>query len=225
MLQRNLLYTGVTRGKRLVVLVGRLPAILRKCARFYSPSADPRSLCCASGRGHPPASSTPPFWLIPSRTYRLVRWQFRVASCLQKREANMDIEIHAPSTIVLVVSFGLAVFALIYFFMASPDNVSVAFWMAIMAYGRGARHHGKNLAVPQRNRACFHRPTPGVQHNRRRKAADYVSARRGTKAATTRGRGAPSQAGRLSGRVSFSNGSCRRPCRHSVGRRWPADGY
>jgi hypothetical protein len=47
-------------------------------------------------------------------------------------EANMEIEIRAPSTMVLVVSLGLAVFALIYFFMA--DDVSPAFWMAIMAY-------------------------------------------------------------------------------------------
>jgi hypothetical protein len=32
MLQRNLLYTGVTRGKRLVVLVGQKKAVGRSCA-------------------------------------------------------------------------------------------------------------------------------------------------------------------------------------------------
>ena len=34
MLQRNLLYTGVTRGKRLVVLVGRKKAVAIACATF-----------------------------------------------------------------------------------------------------------------------------------------------------------------------------------------------
>ena len=32
MLQRNLLYTGVTRGKRLVVLVGQKKAVESRCA-------------------------------------------------------------------------------------------------------------------------------------------------------------------------------------------------
>jgi hypothetical protein len=32
MLQRNLLYTGVTRGKRLVVLIGQKKAIASRCA-------------------------------------------------------------------------------------------------------------------------------------------------------------------------------------------------
>jgi len=44
----------------------------------------------------------------------------------------MDIEIHAPSTLVLVVSLALAVLALISYLVA--DNVHTAFWIAIMAY-------------------------------------------------------------------------------------------
>jgi hypothetical protein len=46
----------------------------------------------------------------------------------------MDIEIHAPSLLVLVVSLALAVLALICYFVVTPDNVHVPFWMAIMAY-------------------------------------------------------------------------------------------
>jgi hypothetical protein len=36
MLQRNLLYTGVTRGKRLVVLVGKRRPSLSPCATFQA---------------------------------------------------------------------------------------------------------------------------------------------------------------------------------------------
>ena len=45
----------------------------------------------------------------------------------------MEIELHAPSQLVAVVSLALAVLALVCYFIA-PDNVGVAFWMAIMAY-------------------------------------------------------------------------------------------
>jgi hypothetical protein len=43
----------------------------------------------------------------------------------------MKIEVHAPSQIALVVSFGLAVLALIGWFVGSA---AIAFWIAIMAY-------------------------------------------------------------------------------------------
>jgi hypothetical protein len=46
----------------------------------------------------------------------------------------MDIEIHAPSPLVLVVSLVLAALALIGYFMATPDTVHLAFWVAILAY-------------------------------------------------------------------------------------------
>ena len=43
----------------------------------------------------------------------------------------MNIEVHAPSQIALVVSFGLAVLALIGWFIGFTD---IAFWIAIAAY-------------------------------------------------------------------------------------------
>jgi hypothetical protein len=43
----------------------------------------------------------------------------------------MNIEVHAPSQIVLVVSLALAVLAIIGWFIGAP---SIAFWIAIMAY-------------------------------------------------------------------------------------------
>ena len=43
----------------------------------------------------------------------------------------MNIEVHAPSQIVLVVSLALAVLAIIGWFLDSAD---IAFWLAIMAY-------------------------------------------------------------------------------------------
>ena len=46
----------------------------------------------------------------------------------------MSVEIHAPSTLVLVVSLALAVLGLVCFFVATPSNVHIAFWLAIMAY-------------------------------------------------------------------------------------------
>jgi len=46
----------------------------------------------------------------------------------------MEIELHAPSHIVLVVSLALAVLALICYFMATPATVGVAFWIALLAY-------------------------------------------------------------------------------------------
>ena len=39
MLQRNLLYTGVTRGKRLVVLVGQKKAVAHRGAQRLGPTA------------------------------------------------------------------------------------------------------------------------------------------------------------------------------------------
>ena len=48
-----------------------------------------------------------------------------------ERGANMKIEIHAPSTLVLVVSLALAVLAIIGYFVA---DAHVAFWIGILAY-------------------------------------------------------------------------------------------
>jgi hypothetical protein len=48
----------------------------------------------------------------------------------------MSIEIHAPSTLVLVVSLALAVLALISYLVAG--NIVTAFWSAMMAYVIGA---------------------------------------------------------------------------------------
>jgi len=55
-----------------------------------------------------------------------------------RKGANMDIEIHAPSMLVLVVSLALAVLALVCYFVVTPDNMHVAFWISIMAYVVGA---------------------------------------------------------------------------------------
>ena len=52
MLQRNLLYTGVTRGKRLVVLVGQKKAIAIAVTRF-GPAALVEARRVAPGRGVP----------------------------------------------------------------------------------------------------------------------------------------------------------------------------
>ena len=46
----------------------------------------------------------------------------------------MEIQIHAPSMLVLVVSLALAVLALVYYFVATIDNLFIAFWVALMAY-------------------------------------------------------------------------------------------
>jgi hypothetical protein len=53
---------------------------------------------------------------------------------VREGERNMSVEIHAPSTLVLVVSLALAVLGLVCFFVAVPSNVHIAFWLAIMAY-------------------------------------------------------------------------------------------
>jgi hypothetical protein len=44
----------------------------------------------------------------------------------------MNVEVHAPSTPVLVVSLVLAVLALLSYFVA-PDT-PIGFWIAILAY-------------------------------------------------------------------------------------------
>jgi len=44
----------------------------------------------------------------------------------------MNVEVHAPSKLVLVVSLVLAVLALLCYFVA-PDT-PVGFWIAILAY-------------------------------------------------------------------------------------------
>jgi len=48
----------------------------------------------------------------------------------------MQVEIHAPSTLVLVVSLALAVLAMICYLVAG--NMPTAFWSAIVAYVVGA---------------------------------------------------------------------------------------
>ena len=50
----------------------------------------------------------------------------------------MNIEVHAPSMLAVVVSLALAVLALICYFVASPDNMHIAFWVSILAYVVGA---------------------------------------------------------------------------------------
>jgi hypothetical protein len=50
----------------------------------------------------------------------------------------MDIEAHAPSTLVIVVSLALAVLALVCYFVVTPDNMPVVFWISMMAYVVGA---------------------------------------------------------------------------------------
>ena len=49
----------------------------------------------------------------------------------------MDFELHAPSMLVVVTSL-VAVLALICYFVATPGNVHVPFWLAILAYLVGA---------------------------------------------------------------------------------------
>jgi hypothetical protein len=44
----------------------------------------------------------------------------------------MSVEVHAPSTLVLVVSLALAVLALVGYFGA--PGTPLGFWMAILAY-------------------------------------------------------------------------------------------
>jgi exodeoxyribonuclease V alpha subunit len=56
MLQRNLLYTGVTRGKRLVVLVGQKKAV----AIAVPPTQSSRSQASRGGRAHPWRRAIPP---------------------------------------------------------------------------------------------------------------------------------------------------------------------
>jgi hypothetical protein len=47
----------------------------------------------------------------------------------------MNVEVHAPSLIALVVSLALAVLGLVYgYFFAPAGTMNPAFWMAIMAY-------------------------------------------------------------------------------------------
>jgi len=57
----------------------------------------------------------------------------------------MNVEVHAPSTLVLVVSLVLAVLALLCYFLvpAAP----IGFWIAILVslFGDGARHPRENL--------------------------------------------------------------------------------
>ena len=45
----------------------------------------------------------------------------------------MKVEVHAPSTLLLVVSLALVVLALICFFVP-PAGAIVGFWLAILAY-------------------------------------------------------------------------------------------
>jgi hypothetical protein len=45
----------------------------------------------------------------------------------------MKIEVHAPSTLVLVVSLALAVLAMVSYFVA-PADIHIAFWVSILAY-------------------------------------------------------------------------------------------
>ena len=46
----------------------------------------------------------------------------------------MEIEFHAPSQLVAIVSLALAVLALVCYFVTPPANVGIAFWMALLAY-------------------------------------------------------------------------------------------
>jgi hypothetical protein len=45
----------------------------------------------------------------------------------------MNIEVHAPSELLLVVSLAIVVLALICFFVAGA-GVAIGFWLAIIAY-------------------------------------------------------------------------------------------
>jgi hypothetical protein len=44
----------------------------------------------------------------------------------------MNVELHAPTTLLLVISIVLAVLALLCFFVVT--NTATAFWMALTAY-------------------------------------------------------------------------------------------
>jgi hypothetical protein len=46
----------------------------------------------------------------------------------------MEIEAHAPSTLVIVVSLALAVLGLVCYFVVTPDNMPIAYWVSMMAY-------------------------------------------------------------------------------------------
>jgi hypothetical protein len=46
----------------------------------------------------------------------------------------MDVEIHAPNALVLLASLAIAVVGLVCYFLVSPDNMHIAFWIAILAY-------------------------------------------------------------------------------------------
>ena len=46
----------------------------------------------------------------------------------------MEIELHARSHLVLVVSLALAVLALICYLIATPATLGIAFWIALLAY-------------------------------------------------------------------------------------------
>jgi hypothetical protein len=46
----------------------------------------------------------------------------------------MDVEIHAPTKLVLLTSLAIAVVGLVCFFLVSPNNMHIAFWIAILAY-------------------------------------------------------------------------------------------
>ena len=52
---------------------------------------------------------------------------------VREGERNMSIEIHPPSTLVLVVSLALAVLGIVCYFGA-PRSLHIAFWIATMAY-------------------------------------------------------------------------------------------
>ncbi|HKF12958.1 MAG TPA: hypothetical protein VKB89_30295 [Xanthobacteraceae bacterium] len=56
----------------------------------------------------------------------------------------MDFELHAPSMGVAATSLIVAMLALICYFFATPGNVHVPFWLAMVRlFGGSVRHHGK----------------------------------------------------------------------------------
>jgi hypothetical protein len=50
----------------------------------------------------------------------------------------MNVELHAPSMPVAATSLVVAVLALICYLFATPGNVHIPFWVAIVAYLVGA---------------------------------------------------------------------------------------
>ena len=46
----------------------------------------------------------------------------------------MEIELHAPSQMVLAVSSILAALALVCYLVATPATLGIAFWMLLVAY-------------------------------------------------------------------------------------------